>query len=143
MGALDEKLTELANAIRTIISAGYKMDLDIMAIEIDAQTKAITGLIDRSGTNFTIPYGVDSIGSCAFRSSQLTDVYIPANVKSVAGNAFMDCTTLKSVTFHGTPTSISATAFSGCSNVTFTVPWVEGAVANAPWGATNATINYK
>jgi hypothetical protein len=22
------------------------------------------------------------------------------------------------------------------------VPWAEGAVANAPWGATNATINY-
>lgn len=22
------------------------------------------------------------------------------------------------------------------------VPWAEGAVTNAPWGATNATINY-
>jgi hypothetical protein len=34
-------------------------------------------------------------------------------------------------------------AFSGCANITtINVPWAEGAVENAPWGATNATINY-
>ena len=33
--------------------------------------------------------------------------------------------------------------FQGCTNLkTINVPWVSGAVANAPWGATNATINY-
>lgn len=40
-------------------------------------------------------------------------------------------------------TYIAADAFEGCTNlITINVPWVEGAVANAPWGATNATINY-
>ena len=34
-------------------------------------------------------------------------------------------------------------AFIGCDNLTtINVPWSEGAVENAPWGATNATINY-
>lgn len=44
--------------------------------------------------------------------------------------------------FSTNPT-ISTTAFSGCSTLTdIYVPWSEGAVANAPWGATNATIHY-
>ena len=48
-----------------------------------------------------------------------------------------------SLTFEGTPENIGASAFAGCNNLTtINVPWAEGAVANAPWGATNATINY-
>ena len=36
-----------------------------------------------------------------------------------------------------------SSAFDGCTNLTdIKVPWAEGAVANAPWGATNATITY-
>lgn len=39
--------------------------------------------------------------------------------------------------------SIDSGAFSGCTNLTsIKVPWAEGAVANAPWGATNAAITY-
>lgn len=39
--------------------------------------------------------------------------------------------------------TIATDAFEGCTNLTaINVPWAEGAVANAPWGATNATINY-
>lgn len=42
-----------------------------------------------------------------------------------------------------TSIEIVADAFEGCTNLTtINVPWAEGAVANAPWGATNATINY-
>lgn len=47
------------------------------------------------------------------------------------------------MTFKGTPSSINSNAFNSCINLlTINVPWAEGAVANAPWGATNATINY-
>ena len=57
--------------------------------------------------------------------------------------AFSNCTSLTSITFEGTPSSIATMAFYECSNLkTINVPWAEGAVANAPWGATNATINY-
>ena len=33
--------------------------------------------------------------------------------------------------------------FSGCTNLTdIYVPWAEDALANAPWGAPNATVHY-
>jgi hypothetical protein len=36
-----------------------------------------------------------------------------------------------------------SSAFSGCTSLTtINAPWAEGAVSGAPWGATNATINY-
>lgn len=47
------------------------------------------------------------------------------------------------LTFEGTPTSLDAAVFYNCNNLTIiNVPWAEGAIANAPWGATKATINY-
>lgn len=47
------------------------------------------------------------------------------------------------MTFEGKPTRIDSNAFYNCSNLkTINVPWAEGEVANAPWGATKATINY-
>lgn len=42
-----------------------------------------------------------------------------------------------------TPKTISDTAFRTCDNlVSIKVPWSEGSVAGAPWGATNATVTY-
>lgn len=68
---------------------------------------------------------------------------IPSGVQTIASQAFCGCVGLTSITFKGTPTSIDATAFEGCTNLrNFYVPWSEGEVANAPWGATNATIHY-
>jgi hypothetical protein len=50
---------------------------------------------------------------------------------------------LETVTFEGKPTSIDSSAFTSCSKLTaINVPWAEGEVANAPWSASNATINY-
>lgn len=74
----------------------------------------------------------------------LTSITIPASVNVINGAPFLYCTGLTSVNFKGTPTGkISASAFNGCPNLTdIYVPWAEGAVANAPWGATNATIHY-
>lgn len=68
---------------------------------------------------------------------------IPASVTSIYNETFGMCTGLTELTFEGTPALIHQTAFSGCTNLTvINVPWSEGAVANAPWGAENATINY-
>jgi hypothetical protein len=68
---------------------------------------------------------------------------IPEKVKTIEANAFYGCHGLTALTFEGTPESIASDAFSGCSNIkTINVPWSEGAVAGAPWGATNANIVY-
>ncbi len=91
-----------------------------------------------------LPAGLTSIGYTAFqncRSLALTE--LPASLTDIGDRAFFRCASLTSITFKGTPTSIGSFAFSNCNNLnTINVPWAEGVVAGAPWGATNATINY-
>ena len=92
----------------------------------------------------SLPEGITSIGYQLFYNcKQLALTSIPEGITSIGGNAFYSCTSLTTLTFKGTPNTIESTAFRFCTNLTtINVPWSEGAVANAPWGATNATINY-
>lgn len=92
----------------------------------------------------SLPEGVVDIQSTAFRGcSELALTFIPKGVTNIGLWAFSGCTSLTSLTFKGTPKSIDSRAFTGCTNLTdIYVPWNDGAVANAPWGATNATIHY-
>ena len=115
----------------------------------------------------SLPSGVTEIGNSAFYScsnlalTQLPDnlltigqhgfyyctnldlTFIPPNFERTASYAFTGCSNLKTITFRGKPISISPTTFGSCTNLlTINVPWAEGEVGGAPWGATNATINY-
>ena len=94
-------------------------------------------------TEVNLP-SITSIGDYGFYGCRsLTQISLPAGVTKIGNYVFRYCNGLTSVTFKGTPTSISSNAFTDCTNLTtINVPWSEGAVANAPWGATNATINY-
>ena len=75
--------------------------------------------------------------------SKIKSITIPSGIKNLMEYTFGWCNTLSQVTFKGKPDVISANAFFNCSELTtINVPWSQGAVANAPWGATNATINY-
>lgn len=68
--------------------------------------------------------------------------YMP-NVTSVGANSFRDCVSLTSLKIYKKLTNFATNALNGCTNLTdIYVPWAEGEVANAPWGATNATIHY-
>ena len=92
----------------------------------------------------SLPAGLTSISGSAFSGcTNLALTSLPAGITSIGGYAFYGCTSLTNIIFKGTPTSISSTAFNNCINLTvINVPWAEGEVAGAPWGATNATINY-
>lgn len=75
----------------------------------------------------------------------LTNVeFWTSGINTTNAAAFGKCGGLTSVTFEGKPSgNIAKNTFQGCINLTeIKVPWAEGAVANAPWGATNATITY-
>lgn len=91
-----------------------------------------------------LPDGLVSIGSSAFYNcSKININSIPSGCKTFYGNTFYGCTGLTTITFKGKPNAIKSNDFGGCTNLkTINVPWAEGEVANAPWGATNATINY-
>ena len=92
----------------------------------------------------SLPSGITSIGKQAFYScSSLALSSLPSGITSIGDSAFEHCHGISSLTFEGKPSSIGRTAFYGCINLkTINVPWAEGEVAGAPWGATNATINY-
>ena len=92
----------------------------------------------------SLPSGLTSIGEYAFYDCfNLALTSLPSGLTNIVAHAFLGCTGLTSITFTGKPTTISSLAFEGCPNLTtINVPWAEGEVAGAPWGATNATINY-
>lgn len=129
--------------------------------------KMISGIVDRTVKSVSIPETTTTIAANAFNgcrelvSIELHDGLekvmdyaffncvkmeldtIPQIVSSIGAYAFGNCTAITSITFKGTPATIVETAFYGDTNISvINVPWAEGAVAGAPWGATNATINY-
>lgn len=93
--------------------------------------------------SLTLPNNLKTIGETAFYSVNIPGhLHIPASVETIGSSAFYDNGLITEITFDGRPTTIES-AFSGCPKLqTINVPWAEGEVANAPWGATKATINY-
>lgn len=91
-----------------------------------------------------LPAQLKKIGGQAFSGCAFTQMEFPETLTSLGGYLFMNSGTLASVTFKGVPTNIATNAFGSIFTKGFTinVPWAEGEVSGAPWGATNATINY-
>ena len=92
----------------------------------------------------SLPNSLTSISDSAFYGcANLALTSLPNGVTSIGSYAFYNCTGLTEITFKGKPNSISTSAFKGCTNLTtIRVPWAEGEVSGAPWGATNATLIY-
>ena len=92
----------------------------------------------------SLPEGLNNISHNAFNGcTKLALTSLPNSIVGIWENAFAYCTGLTTITFKTKPIVISDSAFYGCTNLTnIYVPWAEGAVGGAPWGATNATIHY-
>jgi hypothetical protein len=93
----------------------------------------------------SLPDGLKTIESYALASVKIANgmISIPAGVESIGEMVFQGSSSLEKVTFEGKPVSVNSSSFAGCANLTtVNVPWSEGEVANAPWGASKATINY-
>lgn len=92
--------------------------------------------------NILIPNGVTVLPNRCFAETDLSQFSeIPAQIKTIGTLAFNYCK-FTEITFLGKPNSINKDIFVGSTVTVINVPWAEGEVANAPWGATNATINY-
>lgn len=99
-------------------------------------------------TTLELPSSLTSIGSYAFGNcGGFTTLIIHRdNLSTIQNYAFQNDTALTTVYFIGDRTAginINNKCFNGCSNLTdIYVPWSEGDVASAPWGATGATVHY-
>ena len=92
----------------------------------------------------SLPSGITSIGEFAFSDcTSLVSITLPPALASIRNQAFLKCSGLETVKFTSTVSAIPNGVFSGCTKLsTIYVPWSQGEVANAPWGANNATIIY-
>ncbi len=112
----------------------------------DGITTIGTGALSECGNIITrLPTELKIIGNNAFQycNSYFSISEIPSKVEQIGNIAFQSCVGITELTFKGTPASISSNSFQGCTNLlNIYVPWAESEVANAPWGATNATIHY-
>ena len=90
-----------------------------------------------------LPENLKIIGDQTFFGCMCISISkMPINLQAIGVQAFANCTGIKKVYFYSTPT-LKAGPFVNCNNITdIYVPWSSGEVANAPWGATNATIHY-
>lgn len=90
-----------------------------------------------------MPNATQMAYACFYGCTKLELMEMPSGLTAIKGMTFMNCKGLKNITFKSKLTTIDSDVFSGCTNLlTINVPWGEGEVANSPWGATNATINY-
>lgn len=93
--------------------------------------------------NVNLSNTITHIRDNAFRGTDLTTITLPASLEHLGIYALGYCEKLNTVYFKGKPSYIHGLAFKFSENITdIYVPWSEGEVANAPWGATNATIHY-
>ena len=77
-------------------------------------------------TNITIPASIKTIGEKAFSGCiGLTDIVIPSNVKSIGEKAFSGCSGLTSINIPNSVTSIGERAFLGCSKLTSIYSYIE------------------
>lgn len=134
------------NGVTKIHSHMFRSAKEITSISFPDTLKEIAGYAFYSCeklTHIELPAALEIIGTTSFYACVgLNEITIPKTVRVIASSAFA-YNNITSVTFEGTPKSIGENAFNACpALVNIYVPWEEGAVEGAPWGAKAATINY-
>lgn len=140
-------MSELPSTIKSIGSACFRGCSKIAFETIPDVVSAIGGNTFMNCRELKInklPSSLTTIESYAFQNcSKITISEIPVGVTFLGTQCFSGCTGMTSITFKGTPQSIQNNVFQLCNSLLdIYVPWSEGEVANAPWGATKATIHY-
>lgn len=143
-----DKLTKvIAPNVVEIENEAFRQSDNLVTVELSPQiTKFANNAFNgsRKLVMTSLPENLVGIDDSCFRYCEKLQIdTIPASVEAIWSYGFGYCTGLTNITFKGQPRLIVTNAFTGCNNLlTINVPWAEGEVANAPWGATKATINY-
>lgn len=142
---LDKLAYEIFYNLSVVQNKGYGTSASDVFIVEDGKDNIGTSEYSGSTCKVVIlPTTITQIGAKAFQNcTNLSTVIIPEGVQVIALLAFGGCTGLKCVRLPSTINTISSTAFLGATNLEHIyVPWSEGKIAEAPWGANNATVHY-
>ena len=150
MGCTNLALTALPSGITSIGTSAFSgcKSLSLTSLPDTVTSIGQTAFYNAATPLASLPSQLASVGVSAFEGcSGCTFTDIPASVATLANKAFGGIWKNKAaphaIVFKGTPTTISESAFFNNAGITdIYVPWSEGDVAGAPWGATNATITY-
>ena len=140
-------LTELPAGLTSVQSDAFAACTSLALTGLPDGLTSISSNAFKGCTNLALtklPTRLTTINSYTFwNCPKLALTELPDSLTKIDSSAFQNCTGLTTLTFKRIASSINSSAFSGCTNLTtINVPWAEGAVKNAPWGAENATINY-
>jgi len=139
----------LEGMLDSIINAGggeqtgdvvFKMANSNFALEAPLQTPAYSSSLEEA----VVHIDINGINSGAFNAcTNLKKAVFEGSMQGISGGAFAECTGLEYVYINNAQ-EINSAAFVNCtqSNLVIDCGFAEGAVSGAPWGATNATINY-
>ena len=144
--------TALETAIlpNTLTTIGIGSFENCTSLTLTTLPDTVTTINDNAFNNCTslsltaLPTSLITIGNNAFSGTAMAgEIHIPNTVTTIGDNIFSN-TGITDIIFDGTPTTISSNAFSNISSLeTIYVPWAEGTVTGAPWGAgSNVTILY-
>ena len=93
--------------------------------------------------DYTLPKSLESLSLGTFANSSIDEIIIPeGNLKELPSSFCSNCANLKRIDIPSNITTIDNSAFSGCDNITININNIANAIPGAPWGATNATINW-
>lgn len=131
------------SAFRGLAYSLYDVDFPDSLQVIGGQ--AFRGCVLLSTINFK---NVTSLGGASFRGcTGITEITLPGTINTIKDKAFMECTSLKTVTFtkgeFPFPTdTVAADIFLSCTALTdIYVYWnSSSSIANAPWGAPEGCI---
>ena len=165
-------LTSLPSGLTNISDSAFSSCSNLALTSLPSGLTSIGNYAFSSCSNLaltSLPYGITSIGREAFYGcSNLALTSFPDSITSIGQWAFRDCTLLPStIVLPSSLTIFNSGVFKGVNvtTITFTrkltsvmsdmlsisdypnlttinVPWSQGEVNYAPWGAKNATINY-
>ncbi len=77
-----------------------------------------------------------------YQCGALETIFIQEGLETIGPQSFSYCYKLKSIRLPSSITQISPKAFLETGITDIYVPWAEGQIADAPWGADNATVHY-